>query len=317
MKLILELSGEHPTLPFSEAECVGDIIKKGMQVAVVDCPVPKATQRLAMTHSIIRYMGECSASYESFAEMLETLSIESDVSFAGRVKKVSDTKIPDSQLELERCIGSHIKGKVSLSSPEREYRAIFSGDICYFGEVMYRIDRGGFEYRNPMRRAFFHPGVMMPVLARTLVNLAQTKKGDVLLDPFCGTGGILLEGMLLDADVIGTDMDISMLKGCLENLSRAEVLKVDSTNLPITDCSVDSVVTDLPYGQSVCIKAESMNALYNDSISEMRRVLKKGKRAVVVTHVDVREIAKKHFDIVQFHEQRVHKSLTRRIMVLE
>ena len=123
--------------------------------------------------------------------------------------------------------------------------------------------------------------------------------------------------MLLNSRIVGADMDIFMLKGCLENLPRAEVLKVDSTKLPITDCSVDSVVTDLPYGQSVCIKAESMNALYNDSLSEMRRVLKKGRRAVVVTHVDIRETAKKHFRIVQFHEQRVHKSLTRRIMVLD
>lgn len=109
MKLILELSGEHPTLPFSEAECVGDIIKKGMQVAVVDCPVPKATQRLAMTHSIIRYMGECSASYESFAEMLETLSIESDVSFAGRVKKVSDTKFQTPSLSLKDVLARTLR----------------------------------------------------------------------------------------------------------------------------------------------------------------------------------------------------------------
>jgi len=317
MKLILELSGEHPTLPLSEAECVGNIIKKEMQVAILECPDPSATQRLAMTLCIVRYIGECDATLKSFTEMLDSLSIESEVPFAGRVKKISDTKIPQSQLELERCIGSHIKGPVSLSNPVTEYRAIFSGNTCYFGEVLYRIDRGGFEYRNPMRRAFFHPGVMMPILARTLVNLAQIKEGDTLLDPFCGTGGILLEGKLLGCRVIGTDMDLFMLKGCLENLPDAEVLKVDSTNLPITDCSVDSVVTDLPYGQSVCIKAESMNALYNDSISEMRRVLKKGKRAVVVTHVDVREIAKNHFNIVQFHEQRVHKSLTRRIMVLE
>jgi len=317
MKLILELSGEHPTLPYSEAECTGNILKKGLQIAVMDCPDPNKTQRLAMTLCIMKYLGECDADYDSFTAMLEDLSIESDVSFAGRVKKMSDTNIKQSQLDLERCIGSHIKGPVSLSNPEREFRAVFSGETCYFGEVLYRIDRGGFEYRNPTRRAFFHPGAMMPVMARTLINLAQVMPGETVLDPFCGTGGILLEGMLLDARVIGTDMDISMLKGCLDNLPGTEVLKVDSTNLPITDCSVDSVVTDLPYGQSVCIKAESMNALYNDSLSEMRRVLRKGKRAVVVTHIDIREIAGKHFDIVQYHEQRVHKSLTRRIMVLE
>jgi len=317
MKLILELSGEHPTLPFSEIECVGKIIKKGMQVAVMECPDADATKRLAMTHCIMNYLGECNADIKSFKGLLESLSIESDVSFAGRVKKTVDTKISESQLELERCIGTYVKGPVSLSNPETEFRAIFSGDTCYFGEVFHRIDRGGFEYRNPMRRAYFHPGVMMPILARTLVNLAMIKEDGILLDPFCGTGGILLEGVLLKNRVIGTDMDLLMLKGCLKNLPRAEVLKVDSTKLPITDCSVDSVVTDLPYGQSVCIKAESMNALYNDSLSEMRRVLKKGKRAVVVTHVDIRETAKENFDIVQFHEQRVHKSLTRRIMVLE
>ncbi|MBP2133886.1 tRNA (guanine10-N2)-dimethyltransferase [Methanomicrobium sp. W14] len=316
MKLIFELSGEHPTLPYAEAECTGKILERGMQVAVMECPDRYAAKRLAMTHCVMNYLGECYASAESFIEMLDSLSIVSEVSFAGRVKKISDTVIRDSQLSLEKCIGAHIKGHVSLSNPGREFRAVFSGDKCYFGEVIYRIDRGGFEYRNPMRRAFFHPGVMMPILARTLVNLAMIKENETLLDPFCGTGGVLLEASLLKNRVIGADMDLFMLKGCLENLPVAEVLKVDSTKLPITDCSVDSVVTDLPYGQSVCIKAESMSALYNDSLSEMRRVLKRGKRAVVVTHVDIREIASKHFEVLQFHEQRVHKSLTRRIMVL-
>jgi len=81
--------------------------------------------------------------------------------------------------------------------------------------------------------------------------------------------------------------------------------------------SVDAVVTDLPYGQSVCIKADSMTGLYEDSLREIRRVLKPKKRAVVVTHLDIARIAEKEFKIVQFHSQRVHKSLTRRIMVLE
>ena len=60
-----------------------------------------------------------------------------------------------------------------------------------------------------------------------------------------------------------------------------------------------------------------MKRLYDESIAEIRRVLKSGRRAVVVTHVDIREVAKNHLDIIQYHEQRVHKSLTRRIMVLE
>ena len=317
MKLIFELSGEHLRIPFCEIECVGKLLECGEQIVVAECPDPAETERLAMTHVIMEYLGECSADRSSFEDLLKSLNIKSGKSFAGRVKKISGTAIADSQLDLERCIGSHISGQVSLNSPDEEYRAVFSGDRCFFGRVLYRIDRGGFAYRNPMRRAFFHPGVMMPIMARTLVNLSFAGEGDLLLDPFCGTGGILLEGQLLGCRVIGSDMDRFMLEGCRENLPSAEVLCADATCLPLPDGSVDAVATDLPYGQSVCIRAESMNKLYNDSLAEIRRVLKPGGRAVVVTHVDIREIAGRHFDIIQYHQQRVHKSLTRKIMVMK
>lgn len=317
MKLIFELSGEHPEIPFCEIECIGKLLKCAEQVAVAECPIPEEAERLAMTHVVMEYLGECSADRSSFEDLLNSLNIKTGKTFAGRVKKMSGTAIKDTQLDLERCIGSHISGQVSLNSPEEEYRAVFSGDLCFFGRVLFRIDRGGFAYRNPMRRAFFHPGVMMPILARTLVNLSFAGEGDLLLDPFCGTGGILLEGQLLGCRVIGSDMDGFMLLGCRDNLPSAEVMCADATHLPLPEGSVDAVVTDLPYGQSVCIRAESMNKLYNDSLAEIRRVLKPGGRAVVVTHVDIRQIAESHFNIIQYHEQRVHKSLTRKIMVME
>jgi tRNA (guanine10-N2)-dimethyltransferase len=60
-----------------------------------------------------------------------------------------------------------------------------------------------------------------------------------------------------------------------------------------------------------------MDNLYADSLDEIRRVLKTGRRAVVVTHKDISAIAGRHLRIVQQHDQRVHKSLTRRILVLE
>ncbi len=317
MKLIFELSGEHPQIPFCEIECVGKLLESADQVAVAECPSPGDAERLAMTHCVMEYLGECGADRSSFEALLKKLDIKTEKTFAGRVKKVTGTSIRDSQLDLERCIGSLIGGPVSLDSPEAEFRAVFSGNRCFFGRVLFRIDRGGFEYRNPMRRAFFHPGVMMPVMARTLVNLSLVRRGGLILDPFCGTGGILLEGQILGCRVIGSDMDRFMLAGCRQNLPGAEVMCADATGLPLPDNSVDAVATDLPYGHSVCIRAESMNKLYNDSLAEIRRVLKPGGRAVVVTHQDIRNIAESHFTIVQFHEQRVHKSLTRRIMVLE
>ena len=72
-----------------------------------------------------------------------------------------------------------ITGPVSLKNPEVEYRAILSEDRCYFGKVLFTFDRGSFDARNPGKRDFFHPGVMMPRMARTLVNIAGINKGDM------------------------------------------------------------------------------------------------------------------------------------------
>jgi tRNA (guanine10-N2)-dimethyltransferase len=320
MKLLFELSGENPTLPFAELECVGTVLDRRLQVAVVECPDPEAAHRLAMTHVVLEYLGECRPDLRSFRELLKELALETSRTFAGRVKKVHGgchERNPCSQQEFERIIGTMIDGPVSLSHPEIEYRAILSEDRCYFGRVLCHIDRSSYDTRNPGKRNFFHPGVMMPRMARTLVNIASVNAGDILLDPFCGTGGILIEAEMLGMHTIGCDFDPEMINGGRQNTISADLMVADATLLPFADNSVDAVVTDFPYGQSVCIKkTDTMDNLYADALDEIRRVLKKGRRAVVVTHRDISTIAARHLTVLQHHDQRVHKSLTRSVLVL-
>jgi tRNA (guanine10-N2)-dimethyltransferase len=320
MKLIFELSGENPTLPLAELGCIGTVLDQRLQVAIVESPDPAAARRLAMTHGVLEYLGECEPDLAAFKDLLIKLSLETRQTFAGRAKKIHggcNEHNPCSQKEFERMIGTMIDGPVSLKKPEVEYRAILSEDKCYFGKVLFTFDRGLFDARNPGKRDFFHPGVMMPRMARTLVNIAGVQQGDRVLDPFCGTGGILIEAHLLGAYAVGSDFDPLMVMGSRRNISGSDLMLADATHLPFSDNMVDAVVTDFPYGQSVCIKkSDTMETLYSDALEEIRRVLKKGKRAVVVTHRDISPIAAEYFTVLQRHDQRVHKSLTRRILVL-
>jgi tRNA (guanine10-N2)-dimethyltransferase len=320
MKLIFELSGENPTLPFAELGCVGKVIDQRLQVAVVESPCPGAARRLAMTHGVLEYLGECEPDPAAFRTLLHELSLETQQTFAGRAKKVHggcNERNPCSQKEFENIIGTMIEGPVSLKNPAVEYRAILSEDRCYFGRVLFTFDRGSYDERNPGKRDFFHPGVMMPRMARTLVNIAHIQQGDLMLDPFCGTGGILIEAALLGARAIGSDFDPDMVRGSRKNIPGSDLMLADATVLPFDDHEIDAVVTDFPYGQSVCIKkSDTMDRLYGDALEEIRRVLKPEKRAVVVTHRDISPIAAEFFTILQRHEQRVHKSLTRRVLVL-
>ncbi|WP_067051579.1 methyltransferase domain-containing protein [Methanofollis ethanolicus] len=317
MKLLFELSGEHPTLPFAELECVGRITDRHPQIAVAECPDPAATARLALTHTVMEYLGECAPTAPALAALLDDLALSTDRPFAARVKVIPGPGEYPSQLDLERLIGSHIKGPVSLRSPEVIYRAVISGDRCYFGRIILGGLRSTYESRGPATRPFFHPGVMMPRMARTMVNLSLLSPGEVMCDPFCGTGGMLLEGEMIGVRAVGSDFDPLMIRGSRLNVPAAALMLADATALPLRSSSVDAVVTDFPYGQSVCIKAETLNKLYEGALTEVRRVLKDGKRAVVITHRDIRPIAGQYFTVLQFHEQRVHKSLTRRVMVLE
>jgi tRNA (guanine10-N2)-dimethyltransferase len=320
MKLLFELSGENASLPFAELECIGTVTDQRLQVAVAEVPDPESAGRLAMTQVVMEYLGECEPDLTAFRDLLKDLALETKQTFAGRAKKVHGgchERNPASQREFERLIGTMISGPVSLITPEVEYRAILSEDRCYFGRVLNRIDRGGYDVRNPGKRDFFHPGVMMPRMARTLVNLACTRPGDSMLDPFCGTGGILIEGELLGMHTIGSDFDPFMIGGSRMNAKETDFLLGDATSLPFQDGSMDSVVTDFPYGQSVCIlKSDTMDQLYGDALDEVSRVLKPGRRAVVVTHRDISGIAAEHMTVLQQHSQRVHKSLTRRVLVL-
>ena len=320
MKLIFELSGENATLPFAELDCVGKVLDRRLQVAVAECPDPRETERLAMTQVVLEYLGECEPVLPAFRALLKDLAIETTRTFAGRAKKVHggcNERNPCSQKEFENLIGTMIAGPVSLNNPDVEYRAIHSEDRCYFGRVISVIARSAYDERNPGKRDFFHPGVMMPRMARTLVNLACAKPGDILVDPFCGTGGILIEAGLLSARPLGSDFDPMMVAGCRRNIQNPELLLADATALPFSSRSIDSVVTDLPYGQSVCIKkSDTMDQLYADALDEIRRILKPGRRAIVVTHKDISGIAADHMTVLQRHDQRVHKSLTRRVLVL-
>jgi len=320
MKLLFELSGENPTLPRAEIDCVGTVTDHRLQVAVAECKAPFSARRLAMTQVVLEYLGECEPDLNAFRALLADLSLETTKRFAGRVKKVHGgchERNLCSQQEFERLIGTMIAGPVSLREPEVEYRAIISEDRCYFGKVLFVIDRGGYDARNPGKREFFPPGVMMPRMARTLLNLACARAGEVVLDPFCGTGGILIEGELLGMRTVGSDFDPFMIGGSRLNAPGTDFFLGDATALPFRDRSVDTVVTDFPYGQSVCIrKSDTMDRLYHDALAEIRRIIKPGRRAVVVTHRDISAIAAEHMTVLQQHSQRVHKSLTRRVLVL-
>ena len=72
------------------------------------------------------------------------------------------------------------------------------------------------DQERPKRDAFV--GMLPPKLAQIIVNLSGAEKFGTLWDPFCGTGVILQEALLMEIDVYGSDINEKMIDYSRKNL---------------------------------------------------------------------------------------------------
>ncbi len=72
------------------------------------------------------------------------------------------------------------------------------------------------DREKPVRDA--KVGMLPPKLARLMINLAQAPKESLILDPFCGTGTVLMEALELGYETRGSDLDPRMVKAAQTNL---------------------------------------------------------------------------------------------------
>ncbi len=77
-------------------------------------------------------------------------------------------------------------------------------------------DYGRRDYQRPARDE--KQGMIPPKVAQIMLNLAGTKAGETILDPFCGIGTIIQEGLLLGYRMIGSDINKIAIRGSEQNL---------------------------------------------------------------------------------------------------
>lgn len=318
---LLELKESNHELAVAEARAVGEVLEEGRGYAVVR--EPRVKRHLGASHRVSRYLGKSGATVEEAVEKAREIDVSFDGSFAVRVRVHGDSNGDGlSSTELERRVGGVFAecAPVELDAPDNVVRLVVSeGNVSFGLQVCETV---GFEGRAPTEKPFFKPGSMSPALARTLSNVAGGYDGATLLDPTCGTGGVLVESCLAGGRVVGCDASREMVEGARTNLCEfcddgGRLFVADARSLPLEDGSVDCAVTDLPYGRASHVEGESPDALARGVLDELRRVVHEDGRVVAVSDEWLDETAREPgFEIVERIEDRVHRSLTRRVVVL-
>jgi tRNA (guanine10-N2)-methyltransferase len=177
-----------------------------------------------------------------------------------------------------------LEGPINLKNPDNTFALIeFYGmtqteagpdpDHIYFGRLISDSGRSMIHKFNLKERKFISNTSMDPTLSFIMSNIARVGKGDFVLDPFVGSGSLLVAAAKFGSLVIGGDIDYKLLYG-LSRPTRPNVKKRSSDetiynnlfqyglqsqylDILLADASLpvfrdsfcfDAIISDPPYG---------------------------------------------------------------------
>jgi tRNA G10 N-methylase Trm11 len=126
-------------------------------------------------------------------------------------------------------------------------------------------------------------GMLPPKLAQIMINLANPPTDATVLDPFCGTGVVLQEALLMGYSTVGTDLEPRMVQFTKKNLdwlntksitlnANYEVSQGDATN-HIWPENISSIVSEVYLGRPLS-KIPNSEELYKIA-SDVNTIFKK------------------------------------------
>ena len=173
------------------------------------------------------------------------------------------------------------------------------------GPTAWVPDSAAMKQRGTLKPAP-HPDIALsPRLAKTLVNLAGLRPGQTVLDPFCGSGTILIEAYGKSLRCLGLDSRAARVQQTRENLRWSgggpggggyDIRKGDAREMSrlLRGTRVDAVVSEplllpkldaRPKTSTAQAMVEEAAGVYNDALAEMAESVDPDGRIVVVVPV--------------------------------
>jgi len=340
MELLCIQSQEHPLLPQAELRAVmecenieadvnavteGLVVLENISPDKIDDYYAILTKRLGYTHEVHEIIKK--SSVDSLNEDISSIDWSGYISesFAVRVKRFN------SQIDTvatERKAGALILEnysdiKVKLRNPNSLVRLVAFENDVYIAIEKIKLNKKHFQDSKPHKRPFFYPGSMSPKLARCMVNLSRVTEGQLLLDPFCGTGGILIEAGLIGCKVVGSDVYWKMKNGTSINLDYYGITDYRTFNIDVRELKmyekVAAVVTDPPYGISTSTGDIEGNDIFKEFFNSIYDNMRDDAYLCMASphYVDLKPLADDvGFEIVEQYGIKMHRSLTRIISVI-
>lgn len=315
MKHIFSLSGDYPNLAKGEITALFGIKTSFLADTLILCDgasnesILKKAKRLGLTKKIFEIKHTITpATKEALLEAKPQLENTYRVDIvAPQTKNISTAELADTLYDIQT------NPQVSLHQPQHHYYFIWLENSIYFTEIIYE-NKDEPDNRRSHLKEHNHPTSTHPKIAKAMINLSGA---DSFIDPFCGAGGILIEGSLMGLNVRGRDIDKIMIKRAQVN-AKALGLHIDVRQGDALELEekTPAIVTDLPFGRNSTLTQE-LETLYKQFFTHASTLTSKlivGLPNTVVLDELLEQTPWKQKETYSIY---VHKSLTRKIILLE
>lgn len=268
----------------------------GEPYSIVELPTEDDARKLASRSVLIRSIVELWAHAKEIDDVCDQLKKfpakfwdaygAEDQSFKINVEIFGKRRVPrEVKVEkIEKFDFLPLNGPIKLENPDHTYHLIeYYGIVpncipekphaVFFGRWICNGQRFLKSHLSLRTRKFIANTSMDPTLSVIMANMARVQRNHLILDPFVGSGSLLVPAAFFGAYVLGTDLDYMLLHGkakpsrCNEkqraddesvraNLRQygceqrfVEVVVADAS-LPLwrTEMRLDAIITDPPYG---------------------------------------------------------------------
>lgn len=252
------LVGRKPLISLAELQAVlpqADFLELSSEILIVECPEiaepQKFLNQLGGTIKLIKITEQHPKNTKQIHQKLSQLVLTHFKGHQGKAKYAlyvhtlrsgHEQVLKSSLIETKKLLQSeglssrfinnnfhnaevaHLKGEKILEKGG-EFCALESREGWLLGQTVAIQDIDNYsarDYDRPERDARI--GMLPPKLAQILINLTgqntleNPATGKTIYDPFCGLGTVLMEGVLMGFNVIGSDLSPDILRKAEKNL---------------------------------------------------------------------------------------------------
>ncbi|MCL2463202.1 MAG: RNA methyltransferase, partial [Defluviitaleaceae bacterium] len=202
---------------------------------------------------------------------------------ASRAGRQTYSRFELSDAAAEALVSTGLFTPGDNNAHDAAFRIDVKDDACVFSM---QLTPPEFRFRGASSATV--PGGIRPTVAHCLVRLSRPRGGDVFYDPFCGAGTIAAERAfyghrrIFASDICGEAVSAAQANLRSGDAGRgAVVFRADAVATGMKSGSVDAVVSNVPWGKQVAV--DGLEGLYAGFLRELRRILKDGGRAVILT----------------------------------